>query len=138
VAESTSKSEDETPFESNVWATGVESVTESSLSAPSLPNQTAAWQTVVETTKEDGAANRRESNWSMGNVVDVVDMYCDDELNGDDPNLQLQIVQNQGTGSATASPAGTGKPRAMLLDQGEQHLLFYRCYKKLEPQYKYV
>ena len=55
---------------------------------------------------------------------DVEEFYCDDELNGDDPNLQLQIAQ-QATAADEEDSLGDlvdierkYPPHAMLLDQG--------------------
>ena len=59
------------------------------------------------------------------------DLYCDDELNGDDPNMQLQIAA-QTAGSADeaglkdgASSDGANRDRypryPMLIDQGEKN-----------------
>ncbi len=37
---------------------------------------------------------RQESTWSFrSDGQEVEDLYCDDDLNGDDPNMQLQIAK---------------------------------------------
>ena len=58
---------------------------------------------------------------------EVEEFYCDDELNGDDPNLQLQIA-HQGVSTVAGDEddclgdlVGIERkypPHAMLLDQG--------------------
>ena len=66
---------------------------------------------------------------STTSEVRTEDLYCDDELNGDDPNLQLQIAQAASeqaaaAGDSAAHGANSGgmrsryPPHPMLVDQG--------------------
>ncbi len=69
---------------------------------------------------------RRISDWSFkSDQQEVEDLYCDDDLNGDDPNLQLQIVR-ESTHHHPEGGCGAGSirtprypPNPMLVDQGE-------------------
>ena len=105
--------------------------------AVAATNGSSVWA-VGQQQQQHGQGNvRRVSEWSL---KDTEDLYCDDELRGDDPNLQLQIVAKGGmeairevvdneaaaaaaaaAASASAAAAGTRyPPHPMLVDQGNR------------------
>jgi len=109
----TSAQEEETVVEaSDAWAT----MAAGDGSATAIDEQSAAWQTAVDVEAGKDSSPRRESAWKHGVITE--DMYCDDELNGDDPNLQLQLQPEEG-GAAASSPGASAKVRPVLVDQGE-------------------
>ncbi len=117
-----------------------------------------AWATVNDQQQEDGddagakpadagtgagaaSLDRRASEWSMkGHGACVVDFYADDDLNGDHPHMQLQIVKeaDEKDGGEEEEEEEEGRrdggdgarkkfpPRPLLVDQGiKKH--FFDC-----------
>ena len=100
----------------------------------SAEDELADFEPVIAKRSQRGCRSRsnvwaKTSVTSTTSEVRTEDLYCDDELNGDDPNLQLQIAQ---AASEQAAPAGDSAahgansggmrsrypPHPMLVDQG--------------------